>query len=144
MVEMAMVLPVLLLLALGVIEFGWYVFNYSSIENATRRGTEQAAKEPPLPVNAASPSDGCVLEIKREAKRTIGLIEIPDSAITVVYAAPAEGRQLGSHIQVRVQYTGQFLTPLADLFGSGDFRLDFRSQRSILDTMVFQQPQRCP
>jgi hypothetical protein len=144
LVEMAFTLPVLLLILLGMIEMGWYVFTYTNVEGAARRASEQAAKEPPSPAQVANMADSCVAEVLRQARRTLVLIDIPDSAFSIRYVDPAEGRQLGSPIQVRIRYTGSYLTPISSIFGSPTFLVDFTAQRSILDTMVFQEPARCP
>ena len=144
LVELALMLPVFVMLFLGMIEFGWYIYNYSSLENAARRGSEQAIKEPPLPANAGSTADACVVEIRRQSKLNLTLIQLPDSAVTVAYPIATQDRKLGSEIEVRIQHTGQFLTPLGSRFGAGSFQFDFRSRRTILDTMVMQANARCP
>lgn len=46
-VEMALVLPILLLVVFGIIEFGWLIFAYSTISQAARNGAEVAAQLPP-------------------------------------------------------------------------------------------------
>jgi Flp pilus assembly protein TadG len=143
MVEMALILPAILLLFLGIIDFGWYLYNYVSLDNAARRGAEQAAKEAPLPANASKATDGCVQAVKAETKRNLVLIDLPDSGITLTYVYAADGnsatvaaRKLGDPVEVRVRYTGAFLTPLFRSFGQDTFTFDFRSRRSILNTNI--------
>lgn len=144
LVETALLLPVFVVLLLGIIDFGWYLYNYSALENAARRGSEQASKEPPRPANVANSADGCVAEINRQAALNLVLIDLPASEITLSYVNPALGRKFGSPIEVRIQHTGQFLTPLFGIVGVDDFDLDFRSRRSIMNTSVFLDPSRCP
>ncbi len=48
MVEMALVLPFLLFIVLGIIEIAYYIYTYTELENATRRASERASKTPPL------------------------------------------------------------------------------------------------
>src|SRR5258708_24467630 len=48
MVEMALILPFLLFLTLGIIDMGWYIFGYATIYQAARNGAEKAAEIPPL------------------------------------------------------------------------------------------------
>ncbi|MBS3753771.1 MAG: pilus assembly protein, partial [Anaerolineales bacterium] len=43
MVEFAMVFPFLLLLTLGVIQFGWMLFSYSAVVSASREGSRYGA-----------------------------------------------------------------------------------------------------
>lgn len=143
MVEMALILPAILVLFLGIIDFGWYLYNYVALDNAARRGAEQAVKEAPLPANVSSTTDGCLKAIKAETKRNLALIVLPDSGITLTYVHAADGnnattarRKLGEPVEVRVQYTGTFLTPLFGSFGRSDFTFDFRSRRSILNTNI--------
>lgn len=143
MVEMALILPTIVVLFLGIIDFGWYLYNYVALENAARRGAEQAVKEAPLPANVASTTDGCVRAIKAETQRNLALVTLPDSGITVQYVYAIDGdittiaqRKLGNPIEVRVQYTGAFLTPLFSSFGRTSFTVDFRSRRTILNTNI--------
>ncbi len=148
MVEFALLLPMLIMILLGIVEFGWYIYNYSAIEHAARKGSEQAAKEPPLPSNVNNAADGCVAEIRRKAQENLGPITIPDpkTAIRISYPTSGETRELGAAIQVTVHYEGQFLTPLSGMFGGRNFTIDSVSRRSILDTMVLLQAneRRCP
>ncbi len=136
MVEMALLLPVFFALIFGIIELGWYVYNYSALENAARRGSEQAAKEAPLPVNIAKATDGCVMSIRAETVRNLVLIPLANDKISVTYIDPNEGRKLGNPIEVRVQYTGEFLTPLFSFIGVSTFDLDFSSRRTIINTII--------
>jgi hypothetical protein len=142
LVEMAFVLPLLLMLIFSIIDFGWYVFNYTSLENAARRGAEQASKEAPHPTNVGKTTDGCVQAIKAEAKRNLRLITLPDNQITIRYVNsdaatnPDNGRKIGSPIEVRVTYQGNFLTPLLPSIGIENISFDFRSRRSIMNTNI--------
>ena len=147
LVELAMILPVLLLMFFGVMEFGWYLYNYVAVENAARRGSEQAAKEAPRAARVANATDGCVIEIRRQARLNLALIDIPDSDITVSYPVQQLGtdRELGTVIEVRITYQGQFLTPVMERWAPNGFTIDARSWRSILDTLVTQPlTKRCP
>src|SRR3712207_3920213 len=89
MVELALLLPAFVVLIFGIIDFGWYVYHYSALENAARRGSEQAIKEPPRAANVNSSTDGCVTQIKRQSKLSLIGIQLPDSAITVSYVDPS-------------------------------------------------------
>jgi hypothetical protein len=144
MVETALILPFLIVVCLGIIDFGWYLYNYSALENAARRASEQVINEPPRPEDVGDATNDCLKEMRRHAKKSLFFINLPDDQITLAYVTPSDGRKLGSQIEVRVQYHGTFLTPILTMIGVRDFDLDFRSRRSILDTMVFQpEPARC-
>src|SRR5258708_18917998 len=43
LVEFALLLPVLLLLFMGIVDFGWEIFNYSQLENGLREGVRYGA-----------------------------------------------------------------------------------------------------
>lgn len=48
-VEMGLMLPILLVVLFGIIEFGWLIFAYASIGQAARNAAEVAAQLPPFP-----------------------------------------------------------------------------------------------
>jgi hypothetical protein len=57
LVETAMVLPILIVIIMGTIDGGYYIFNWSVVQFAARRGAEQAALLPPREVrNSYDPS----------------------------------------------------------------------------------------
>jgi Flp pilus assembly protein TadG len=143
MVELALLLPVFVALTMGIIDFGWYIYNYSALENAARRGSEQATREAPTRLNASRATDPCVMEIVRQAQLSVVGLTLPASSVTVQYPNTGEDRAVGSIIEVRVQYTGNFLTPLTTLFGARTFTIDFRSRRSVTDTNSFEPSARC-
>jgi hypothetical protein len=47
LVEMALLLPLLLIVLFGIIDLGWYLFAYVTVWNAARDGAEVAAQVPP-------------------------------------------------------------------------------------------------
>src|SRR6266545_4477721 len=49
MVEMALLLPVLILVLFGIIDLGYYLFGYATIYQAARNGVEKASELPPYP-----------------------------------------------------------------------------------------------
>jgi len=128
MVEIALTLPFLVLIILGVIEFSYYVYTYSEIENATRRVSEFAAKMPPLtPLND---NDACEQLAKAEAFKGALLSSLQSNQIS--FALPS-GRTLGAPVEVNVNYTGQFLTPISHIFSNGTLNLRFTSRRTIIN-----------
>lgn len=48
-VEMALLLPVMLMVLFGIMEFGYIIWAYSTISQAARNGAEAAAQVPPQP-----------------------------------------------------------------------------------------------
>ena len=54
MVEMALLLPLIVMVIFGIIDMGWYIFGYATVYQAARNGAEKAAEIPPYP-NKISP-----------------------------------------------------------------------------------------
>lgn len=154
--EMAMVLPVLLLVLFGIMDFGWYIYSYATIYQAARNGAEVAAGAPPAPgtvnddVHSAggiTRGDQCVDAIVDAAGS--GVAELyPEIANHVSIAYPgyqldrdgselahAERRRIGYPIEVAiVDYTIEPLTPLWQLVPlgtDGEFTLTIVTRRSI-------------
>lgn len=136
LVEMALILPFLVLFTIGTIELGYYVYTYSELENATRRASEQASKSPPLdPANANASSDACTDLAKDAALESIFLSDLTKSNITISYVGGAAVRAVGSgQIQVDTTYTINWLTPIGKRFFSNASTFKFTSRRTIVST----------
>mgnify|MGYP000343438806 CR=1 FL=1 len=125
MVEMALLLPLLLLLIFGIIDFGWYIYAYSSVYQAARNGSEVAAQLPPFEETLADPAtkaiDPCYQTIINEAQKQIVMFNLING-VTVTYPdnTLAVKRDLGNPIKISVQYSLELLTPLARLVGIGN------------------------
>lgn len=101
LVEMALVLPLLLLLLFGVIEMGRVSYAYISISNAAREGGRVAT------------IGGTDLEIKNSIINSTPLLDSSVLAITIV---PIEAyRQSGQTVTVNVKYPVQLLIPISDM-----------------------------
>ena len=116
LVEMALVMVLLLLLLLGVADFGRAFNNYIIITNASREGARYASRYPHLP-------DQIRAAVIREAADSG--VTLVDSNISIVglYAAA------GLPIEVRVEY--QFPTIMGGLIGIGDLTLRSRTQMVV-------------
>jgi Flp pilus assembly protein TadG len=130
LVEMALMLPMLLLVLFGIIDLGYYIYGYSTIYFAARNASEVAAELPPQVAQLSNPSDRCTDTIIQAAKDSVPLF----SGLTTTISYPST-RTPGEPIQVRVQYQIQPLTPLFQLvrFGDSQGRLsvDISARRSI-------------
>lgn len=135
MVEMALMMPLLFLLILGIIEFGWYIYSSSEISNATRFGTELASKSPPATPNSRDDdtSDMCAKLIKAEIKKHAFRHTVTDSSILMVYPQKPL-REIGIPVEITVRYTGPWLTPLGNLLFNDTMRLTSTSRRTIVNT----------
>jgi len=122
LVEYALTLPVLLLLVLGIMEFGWAIFAYNSVANAAREGARVGAV-----------LDGTIEEIRPTIEaavkdRTGGLALSGDNVTvteTVVYS------NSDVSIQVTVNYTHPMISGIIMRAAGGDASLQLSSQASM-------------
>jgi TadE-like protein len=132
-VEMALMLPMLLLVLFGIIDMGYYIYGYSTIYFAARNGTEVAAELPPYQTQLNNSGDGCTGAILDATQH--GVVMFSDfSTNNVTISYPTNTRALGEPIEVRVQYNIQPLTPLFRLvsFGNkGVLSVNIAARRSI-------------
>lgn len=117
LVEAAFVLPLILVLVLGVVDYGFMINRGTLVNNATREGAREAVFG----------SDAATIEARvREA--ALGL-DSADLTVTVTCKAPdgtdcagvdydAEWEPGGSVI-VRTDYVYHYLTPITNLIGLG-------------------------
>jgi hypothetical protein len=94
MVEFALTLPLLLVLVVGVMEFGRLLFFYSAITTGTREAARYGAASGPVSGGSAYYQD-CA-GIRAAAKRISGLAGINDGDISIVYDEGPGGASLGS------------------------------------------------
>lgn len=105
-VEVALLMPILLFLVMGIIDFGRAMHAQITITQAAREGVRVAALKQPDPVS-------------RTEDAAVGL----DGIGVDVDACPATPTP-GTDAEVEVTYTFTFVTPiggLAGLFGGGGF-----------------------
>jgi hypothetical protein len=98
MVELALVLPILILVLMGIIDFGRVYHGYLAVTTAAREGARQAA---------IGASDS---EITQTAIRAAA--PLPQSALSVQVEPPAASRYPGAPITVEVRYRLPLLTPV--------------------------------
>lgn len=123
MVEMAIVLPIFLLLVFGVIDFGRLLFTANSMASAVREGARQAA------VMADPVASQAVVKARVEAAFTpLGSPAITDAEVSIdVTSVP------GSVIVKVTNYPWPTVTPLASLLGANvsiTRKATFRLERS--------------
>jgi hypothetical protein len=94
MVEFALTLPLLLMLVIGVMEFGRLLFFYSAITTGTREAARYGAASGPAAGSEAYYQD-CA-GIRAAAKRISGLAGISDGDISIIYDEGPGGASLGS------------------------------------------------
>jgi Flp pilus assembly protein TadG len=113
-VEFALVVPVLVTLVFGMIDFGWAINRYSAVGNAAREGVRVAsiggtAAEITSTVNAS------VSDIGGGGTTTVAVTCTKPAGTTCTYASNAVP---GDTAIVTVTYKVNWLTPVGSTFGS--------------------------
>jgi Flp pilus assembly protein TadG len=99
MVEFALVIPVLLLLVMGIIQFGILFSHYVTLTDAVRAGARQAAVSRTLP--------DPVVATENRLKQSAAGLEASDLVITVTPLDPTDGSATwaqGGDVTVKATY----------------------------------------
>ena len=141
MVEMALLLPLIVMIIFGIIDMGWYIFGYATVYQAARNGAEKAAEIPPYPtkVSPLDRTDLCVqtiLTATREGTPEVMFTDLASGANgnTFALSYPSGERKLGEPIQIDLVYNIRPLTPFWRFitFGTqGTMRVQMATRRSI-------------
>lgn len=157
LVEFAMILPLLLAIIMGIIDFSYIVYSWAEIHFAARRGAEQASKFPPNDVtqrklNNPASGDECAFSlIRREVYRNgafSAATGLSDDEVTITFykrnsndgthpdgkfSTPiaAADRKLGTLIEVSINHSIVPLTPLGTQFFGSSIEMNAASRRSI-------------
>ena len=150
-VEMAFVLPVLLFLLFGIIEFGYVMFAYSTVSQAARNAAESAAQLPPYQTWLANrnsfsgvpsfKSDSCVSAIYFAARSDQTMFTNISNGITISYPDDAvlgrDTRNLEDRgpIQVTITYQLTGITPLFQLLRLNNGILLTVTQRRSIENL---------
>ena len=102
MVEMALTMPILVLIVAGILDLGRAYFTFVTLSDAAAEGAAYAAIHPTDTVQV----------IERAADTTNGLVVLDPSMVSVDYAELTPG----SSITVTVEYEYQLLTPIIQSF----------------------------
>lgn len=108
MVEFALVLPIMILLLLGIIDFGRVFHAYLTIDHAGREAARVA-------------SIGKFSEVVGTAVTKSGNL-ITENDVTVDYS-DSEKKSRGSTVEVKINYEIKFLTPIIQPFFGDGFKL---------------------
>jgi Flp pilus assembly protein TadG len=146
-VEMAFVLPVLVLVLFGIVDFGYYIYGYATIYQAARNGAEKASQIPPYETKVDPKlvsNETCVRNILETIQGQATLFPNLtandgqlDSRIQIDYPTDTDGptgRELGAPVEVKITYNIQPLTPLwrfVTLGTRGTMQVRAVSRRSI-------------
>jgi Flp pilus assembly protein TadG len=130
LVEFALILPVLLLLLMGIIDFGYVFIAYTGLFNAAREGARYGIVRP-------IPS----ADIETRARQMMFLVDSSAATVTVAYDNPSEGTPVftdtndsslcpGARVLVTVTHDLPTLTPLIQAIVP-TLRIDTGAKRTI-------------
>ena len=108
-----MVIPLLVILIFGIIDFGMGLRSYVSLTNATREGARFAAVgnvAGSYPANCDGVSNTTVIGRVCVAIEGLDLSALDDVSVTY-----PDGQAPGNAVVVSAQYTYTFITPLGDM-----------------------------
>lgn len=132
LIELAIVLPILLLVFVAIVDFGLLMQRFLTINNAAREGARIAV----LPGYTLTDVQNRVTQYVREG--TGDNTASPATALTTVTIDPdgAGGKPGFSAAQVTVTFTHSylFLGPVSGLFGGGSFTSITLTARSTMRT----------
>ncbi len=152
LVEFALVFPLIMFFLFATIDYGYYIYAWSEIQFAARRGAEQASLNQPREVQSSYSAldyagDPCLQEIVAEMQKSgwINAKTKPDltqltlhyydsaAAVTPLSAASANPKKIGNVVEVRLDKAIAPLTPVAETFNGGDdFHFVAISRRTIV------------
>jgi Flp pilus assembly protein TadG len=159
LVELALVLPLLLLFIFGIIDFSYYIYGKATIQFAAFRGAQQAATQPPGTLrdtySGTQLDDPCLKLIYERTKAgTVGFTPADNqitfrwisttstiTGTTETAIAPGTDRSRivvpNTIVEVQVQQSVRPLTPLArTIFGNQNFLFSSQSRRTIMNIDV--------
>lgn len=152
-VEMALLLPVMLMVIFGIIEFGYLIFAYSMVSQAARNGAEVAAQLPPYqswldlrnnpPANYPGfTADACVRGIMEAVRSDVVLFDGQanegrriEDYVAIRYPNGGQTRNLSDRgpIEIEINYPVRTITPLFQMIGISNGTINVRvvQRRSI-------------
>jgi len=128
-VEFAIILPLLVVLLFGLVEFGLLLYNQQVITNASREGARAAivgncSNRKTNSEIGQIVTDYCIDPSDTTKKRLITFAEVNNPPVTSVSPSPSDctpggaGLTVGDDVTVAVQYTYTFLSPSLLGFGA--------------------------
>ncbi len=154
LVEFALILPVLMLVILGIVEFGRLFYGFSTLQNSVRYAADGAAKAPPhiggpviddpegryyavdLPDCGQVGELPCFLANIRAAVRRYAVLFPPHDPNIHVYFVPVDGivsNKPGGIIEVEVEYVIPPITPVLRELAPLGVPVRVTSRRTIIN-----------
>ena len=114
MVEFAIILPVLLLIVFGVIDFGWLFYNQSALNNSAREGARYAVVNTAIEVGHTAAERDADIRAKVLA---VSPSSITTDMVTTITYSDTNNNLLGD-VTILVTTNVKILTPLMGIFSS--------------------------
>lgn len=110
-VEFALLVPVIMVLIFGMVDFGFAVNRYASLSNAAREGVRMASL------------GGTATEVRNAVQASLADIGASGAVVDVSCLTPTGGTcptfaaaEMGGTAIVRIDFTGPWLTPVGSSF----------------------------
>jgi Flp pilus assembly protein TadG len=123
MVEFAIVLPLLILLVCGIIEFGWLFMNQSLLNNANRETTRYMT----MNYDSTATYSTNQTEALNEMKAVLGTSVLSGSSLTLSYTIDTTTNS----ITITASYPLQTLTPVMPFATNGKITIDSKTTMRI-------------
>lgn len=114
-VEFALVVPILLVVLFGIIDFGFAINRYAIVNNAAREGVREASLGATETEIRAAATRG-MSDLGGTFTVTVGCKK-PDGTTTCT--SWNAGQESGGVAEVTVDFTHDWITPIGDLVGGG-------------------------
>ena len=118
--EFALVVPLIVLLLVGIVEFGRGINAFITLSEAAREGARAG-------IYASATDNSIKAAVRSQAAATLG--QLPDAGITI---SPSEPRASGALLSVTVDYAFNPATPIfSPLLGGGSLNLRAQSKMRV-------------
>ena len=114
-VEFALVVPILLVVLFGIIDFGFAINRYSIVNNAAREGVREASLGASEAEIRAAVTRG-LSDLGGSYTFDVGCKK-PDG--TTSCTSWTNGQESGGIAEVKVDFTHDWITPIGDIIGGG-------------------------
>ena len=134
LVEMAMILPLFVLLLLITIDFGRVYFSFIQINNAAREGANYAAVDPgntPLIQTAANQETDAQRQNGETALQLVIVCKDPAGTVIACSTAKNLGSGPGNTVTVTVNEPFSFLTPFMNNFWGNSFTMSTSATSTV-------------
>lgn len=128
LVEFALLLPILLVILVGILEFGRVLFIYVNLFNSAREGARLGIVNPTNPTQIRQTVlDRLILVDPAQVNVTVNYDTGPGTA---TFTDPNQAG-IGARVRVQVQHTARLITPIFQPFAPNGYTVNLISARTI-------------